>query len=114
MSAVTHNGIAAAAWWTALRGYLLMGVALTVVFFAASGFVLNTISTGVEVRGDRVTPAVELARRTTDTLTKSRQAECATRRSRCRDLEAPTYGAASAAHFFLAAPPRSPQVWPAP
>lgn len=55
-------------WRTAVRGFLLMAVALTVVFFAASGFVLNTISSGVEARGDRMTPAVELAQRTADTL----------------------------------------------
>jgi uncharacterized membrane protein len=58
--------------WTALRGFILMAVALTVVFFAASGFVPNTISTGVENRGDRVTPAVELAQRVADTLARSR------------------------------------------
>jgi hypothetical protein len=63
-------------WRTAVRGFLLMAVALTVVFFAASGFALNTISTGIEARGDRVTPAVELAQRTADTLAKSRADEC--------------------------------------
>jgi hypothetical protein len=74
-------------WRTALRGFLLMAVALTVVFFAASGFVLNTISTGVEARGDRLTPAVELAQRTADTLARSRADECRKRGDRCRDLE---------------------------
>jgi hypothetical protein len=74
--------------WTAFRGFVLMAVALTVVFFAASGFVLNTISIGVEVRGDRITPAVELAQRTTDTLAKSRADECRKRGDRCRALEA--------------------------
>jgi hypothetical protein len=73
---------------TALKGWALMAMALTVVFFAASGFVLNTISTGVELRGDRVTPAVSLAQRTADTLTKSREDECKKRGERCRDLEA--------------------------
>jgi len=75
-------------WRTALRGFLLMAVALTVVFFAASGFVLNTISTGIEAHGDRVTPAVELAQRTANTLTKSREDECRKRGDRCRALEA--------------------------
>jgi hypothetical protein len=75
-------------WRTAVRGFLLMAVALTVVFFAASGFVLNTISTGVEARGDRMTPAVELAQRTADTIAKSRADECRKRGDRCRDLEA--------------------------
>jgi hypothetical protein len=75
-------------WRTALRGFALMAIALTVVFFASSGFVLNTISTGVEARGDRTTPAVELAQRTADTLAKSRADECKRRGDRCRDLEA--------------------------
>jgi hypothetical protein len=75
-------------WRTAFKGYLLMVVALTVVFFASSGFVLNTISTGVELRSDRITPAVELAQRTADTLAKSRAAECGQRGPRCRALEA--------------------------
>jgi hypothetical protein len=36
----------------------------------------------------RVTPAVELAQRTADTLTRSREDECRKRGDRCRDLEA--------------------------
>jgi hypothetical protein len=40
-----------------------MCLALTVVFFAASGFVLTNASTGTELRGDRVTSAVALAHR---------------------------------------------------
>jgi hypothetical protein len=74
--------------WTALRGFLIMAVALTVVFFAASGFVLTNISAGTEARGDRTTPAVELAQRTVNTLAKSREDECKKRGDRCRDLEA--------------------------
>jgi hypothetical protein len=73
--------------WTALRGFLIMAVALTVVFFAASGFVLTNISAGTEARGDRMTPAVELAQRTVNTLAKSREDECKKRGDRCRDLE---------------------------
>jgi hypothetical protein len=75
-------------WRTAIRGVILMAVALTVVFFAASGFVLVNIGNGVEIRGDRMTPAIELAKRTADTLTKSREDECKKRGDRCRDLEA--------------------------
>jgi hypothetical protein len=75
-------------WRTAIRGVILMAVALTVVFFAASGFVLVNIGNGVDVRGGRVTPAVELAKRTADTITKSREDECKRRGDRCRDLEA--------------------------
>ena len=74
--------------WTALRGFLIMAVALTVVFFAASGFVLTKISAGIEARGDRTTPAVELAQRTVNTLAKSREDECKKRGDHCRDLEA--------------------------
>lgn len=74
--------------WTAIRGFMLMAVALAVVFFAASGFVLNMISTGVETRGDRITPAVELAQRTADTLARSRADECRRRGDHCRALEA--------------------------
>jgi hypothetical protein len=75
-------------WRTALKGVALMCLALTVVFFASSGFVLNAISSGTELRGERVTPAVELAQRTVNTLAKSREDECRKRGDRCRDLEA--------------------------
>jgi len=75
-------------WKTAVRGVILMAVALTVVFFAASGFVLVNIGNGVDLRGDRVTPAIELAKRAADTLTKSREDECRKRGDRCRDIEA--------------------------
>jgi len=60
----------------ALKGVALMCLALTVVFFAASGFVLTNVSAGTELRGDRVTPAVALAQRTADTMAKSREDEC--------------------------------------
>ena len=73
---------------TAVRGLVLVAVALTVVFFAASGFVLTNIKAGTELRGDRVTPAVALALRTADTLARSREDECRKRGDRCRDLEA--------------------------
>ncbi len=58
---------------TALKGIALMCLALTVVFFAASGFVLTNVSAGTELRGERITPAVALAQRTADTLTRSRE-----------------------------------------
>ncbi len=73
---------------TALKGVALMCLALTVVFFAASGFVLTNVSVGTELRGERVTPAVGLAERTVNTLAKSREDECRKRGDRCRDLEA--------------------------
>jgi hypothetical protein len=74
-------------WLAAVRGMMLMAVALTVVFFSASGFVLTNISSGIEIRADRTTSTVELARRTADTLAKSREEECRKRGDRCRDLE---------------------------
>ena len=73
--------------WTALRGMALMTVALIVVFFAASGFVLTNISNGTEVRADRITVAVQLAQRTADTIARSREDECKKRGDRCRALE---------------------------
>jgi hypothetical protein len=72
----------------ALKGVVLMCLALTVVFFAASGFVLTNVSAGTELRGDRVTPAVALAQRTADVIAKSREDECKKRGDRCRTLEA--------------------------
>jgi hypothetical protein len=71
-----------------LRGFALMTISLLVVFFVSTGFVLNTISTGVETRGDRVTPTAQLAQRTADILAKSREDECRRRGDRCRALEA--------------------------
>ncbi len=73
---------------TALKGVALMCLALTVVFFAASGFVLTNVSAGAGLRGERVTPTVALAERTVNTLAKSREDECRKRGDRCRDLEA--------------------------
>jgi hypothetical protein len=73
---------------TALKGVALMCLGLTVVFFAASGFVLTNVSAGTELRGERVTPAVALAERTVNTLAKSREDECKKRGDRCRALEA--------------------------
>jgi hypothetical protein len=73
---------------TALKGVALMCLALTVVFFAASGFVLTNVSAGTELRADRVTPAVALAQRAADTIGKSREDECKRRGDRCRALEA--------------------------
>jgi hypothetical protein len=72
---------------TALRSIALMMVALVVVFFSASGFILTNISKGIEVRGERVTPAVQLAQRAADTLAVSRADECRKRGDRCRSIE---------------------------
>jgi hypothetical protein len=75
-------------WRTALKGVALMCLALTVVFFAASGFVLTNVNVRTELRGERITPAVALAQRTADTIAKSREDECKKRGDRCRALEA--------------------------
>jgi hypothetical protein len=72
---------------TALKGVALMCLALTVVFFAASGFVLTNVSAGTELRGDRVTPAIALAQRLADIIAKSREDECKKRGDRCHALE---------------------------
>jgi hypothetical protein len=75
-------------WLTALRGCLLMAVALVVVFFAAGGFAVTNLNAGIEARGERQTAETVLAQRRLDTITRSRQAECARRGPRCRALEA--------------------------
>jgi hypothetical protein len=74
-------------WWTALRGWLLLAVALVVVFFAAGGFAVTNLTAGTEARAERSTPEVDLAQRRLDALSKSREAECSKRGDRCRKLE---------------------------
>jgi hypothetical protein len=75
-------------WWTALRGWVLVAVALVVVFFAAGGFAVTNLNAGVEARAERSTAEIVLAQRRLDTVTKSRAAECAKRGPLCRKLEA--------------------------
>ena len=75
-------------WWTALRGWVLLAVALVVVFFAAGGFAVTNLNAGVEARAERPTAETVLAQRRLDTVTKSRLAECAKRGPLCRSLEA--------------------------
>jgi hypothetical protein len=75
-------------WWTALRGSVLIAVALVVVFFAAGGFAVTNLNAGVEARAQRQTAAIVLARHRLDTITRSRQAECIKRGPLCRNLEA--------------------------
>jgi hypothetical protein len=75
-------------WWTALRGWALMAVALTVVFFAAGGFAVTKLNAGVEARAERSTAGIDLAQRRLDTVSKSRAEECKRRGDRCRKLEA--------------------------
>jgi hypothetical protein len=73
--------------WSAVRGWALMAVALVVVFFAAGGFAITNINSGVEARAERQTSDVILAERRLDTLTKSRADECRRRGPECRRLE---------------------------
>jgi hypothetical protein len=82
-------------WWTALRGWVLMAVALVVVFFAAGGFAVTNLNAGVDARAERSTAEIVLAQRRLDTVTKSRAAECAKRGPLCRKLEAEEQAAIS-------------------
>jgi hypothetical protein len=74
--------------WIAVRGWVLMAVALVVVFFAAGGFAIMNLAAGTQARGERSTADTTLARRRLDTITKSRRAECTRRGPLCRNLEA--------------------------
>jgi hypothetical protein len=73
--------------WTALRGWVLMAVALVVVFFAAGGFAVTNINSGIEARAERETPAMRDLRTQIAGLDKSITSECSKRGDRCRDLE---------------------------
>jgi hypothetical protein len=73
--------------WTALRGWALMAVALVVVFFAAGGFAVTNINSGVEARAERETLAMRDLRTQIASLDKSIIGECSKRGDRCRDLE---------------------------
>src|SRR4029077_18455595 len=58
-------------WWTALRGWALMAVALTVVFFAAGGFAVTNLTAGTEARAERDTQALRDLRVQIASLEKS-------------------------------------------
>ena len=73
--------------WTAVRGWALMAVALVVVFFAAGGFAVTNINSGIEARAERETPAIRDLRAQIAGLDKSIASECVKRGDRCRDLE---------------------------
>jgi hypothetical protein len=73
--------------WTAVRGWALMAVALVVVFFAAGGFAVTNINSGIEARAERETPAIRDLRVQIAGLDKSIVSECVKRGDRCRDLE---------------------------
>ncbi len=73
--------------WTAARGWALMAVALVVVFFAAGGFAVTNINSGIEARAERETPTMRDLRAQIAGLDKSITSECTKRGDRCRDLE---------------------------
>ena len=75
-------------WWTALRGWALMAVALTVVFVAAGGVAVTNLTAGTEARAERDTQALRDLRVQIASLEKSIASECVKRGDRCRDLEA--------------------------
>ena len=62
--------------WTALRGNLLLAVALIVVFFAVSGFVLTNLNDSVMARAERTTPTIEIAQLALDDAKAARDREC--------------------------------------
>jgi hypothetical protein len=73
--------------WTAVRGWVLMAVPLVVVAFAAGGFAVMNINSGIEARAERETPAMRDLRAQIAGLDKSITGECAKRGDRCRELE---------------------------
>jgi hypothetical protein len=73
--------------WSAVRGWALMVVALVVVFFAAGGFAITNITSGIETRVERETPAMRDLRAQIAGLDRSIASECVRRGDRCRDLE---------------------------
>jgi Flp pilus assembly protein TadB len=64
-----------------------MAVALVVVFFAAGGFAVTNINSGIEARAERETPTMRDLRAQIAGLDKSITSECTKRGDRCRDLE---------------------------
>jgi hypothetical protein len=64
-----------------------MAVALTVVFFAAGGFAITNINSGIEARLERESPAMRDLRTQLAGLDKSIASECTKRGDRCRELE---------------------------
>jgi hypothetical protein len=63
-------------WWTALKGVAVMCVALMVVFFAASGFVMTNLNDSTLARAERTTPTIEIAQRALDDARAARDREC--------------------------------------
>jgi hypothetical protein len=60
----------------AMKGTVVQAVALLVVFFAASGFVLTNLSGAIEAKAERTTPTVGTAQRALDDAKGARDREC--------------------------------------
>src|SRR5262249_3655626 len=73
--------------WSAVRGWALMAVALLVVFFAAGGFAVTNITSGIEFRAKREAPAIRDLGAQIIGLDRSIASECVRRGDRCRELE---------------------------
>jgi hypothetical protein len=73
--------------WTAVKGASLMMVALMVVFFAASGFVVTNLSGATEAKAERTTPTVMTAQRALDDAKAARDRECVKVGPVCRQRE---------------------------
>jgi hypothetical protein len=84
-------------WRAALKGNAVMAVALLVVFFAASGFVLTNLSGATQVKAERETPRMHDLKDEIKGLNASigipgpdgviTKGECAKRGDKCRELE---------------------------
>jgi hypothetical protein len=74
-------------WWTLIKGTAMMVVALVVVFFAASGFVVTNLSGATEAKAERTTPTVITAQRALDDAKTARDRECVKVGPICRQRE---------------------------
>jgi hypothetical protein len=74
-------------WWTALKGGALMCVALMVVFFAASGFVLTNVNDAITTRAERTTPTITIAQAALNDAKAARDRECSKIGPVCRQRE---------------------------
>jgi hypothetical protein len=74
-------------WWTALKGSALMCVALAVIFFAASGFVLTNINDAISARAERTTTTIMIAQAALYDAKVARDRECSRVGPICRQRE---------------------------
>jgi len=74
-------------WRAAMKGTAVMAVALLVVFFAASGFVLTNLSGATAIRAERTTPTIAIAERALADAKMARDRECVKVGPVCRQRE---------------------------